>query len=278
MATAKKTSSKSTAIVAWEAEMAAAAQEQAKTVRAGGSFRNISVRGGIMSIDDTPVKGNELRCVVLAHVRTNMWYDTAYSPDTPQAPACYAFDMDGDEDTMAPHERSREAQASSCAECEMNVMGSAKNGRGKACSNVVRLALVTEDALESGEALEDAEVRGLKVPVTSVKNFAKFVHHVADEMQRPTWGVVCTISATPDAKTQFKVLFEFAELVNFNQELYEAMQSKVKACVADLSTPLPEIDPEAVQPRGKPAKQAGRGKPVSVPVKAAKQAGRKALR
>lgn len=264
MAVAKKAATKKpgTAVVSWEEEMAKAAQKQASAQPSGGTgFKNVSIRGGILSIDDNPVKNNELRCVVLVDCPENQFYVGKFDPSTPQSPTCYALgDLSKDDPSegMAPHEKAKDPQADNCEECPNNEFGSADTGRGKACKNVRRLALITEEGTESPDALEEAEVRMLKVPVMSVKNWSKYVQKLAEDITRPTWAVVTLLKVVPDAKTQFKLQFSFEELINFKQPLYDAMQAKLKDVSKSIVAPYPDL-PEA------PAKPVRGGKTVAKP-------------
>lgn len=241
-----------TGLTIWEKQMADAAVKAAAVEKPTGSFRSIGTRGGILTVDDTPVKGNELRCVVLMAMHENQYYEGAFDPSNISIPTCYAFgEPDGDGEGMHPHEECTSPQNDTCEGCPLNEMGSADTGRGKACKNIRRLALVTEDALESAEALEEAEIRALKVPVTSVKNWSKFVHRTAEEMQRPSWGVVCLISAIPDPKTQFKLTFEFESLVNFDQKLMDVLTRKRSELAKEMVLPYQQPTEQEAPARGK---------------------------
>ena len=256
MATPKKpAAAKSTAVVPWEAEMAQRDVKAAKAEKITGLTKKLSTRGGILSIDDTPVEDNELRVIVVGSVHENQYYTEAYNPNTPTVPACYSFsdpEADAPEDGMAPHEEAEDKQGDDnglCSNCWANQMGSADVGRGKACKNIRRLAVITEDALESVESLSEAEVRMLNVPVMSTKNWAKFVNAVAEDMSRPYWAVVCLVKVVPDPKSQFQITFKFEELINFDGELYEAMKKKVTAVNQQLVLPyLKQADLAVAQP------------------------------
>lgn len=261
MATAPKR--KGGAVVVWQEQMAAAAKAQASKEQVTGSFKSVNTRGGILSVDDTPIKNNELRCIVLASAFENQHYTGPFNPNELTVPACFALSLDGE--GMAPHENSQEPACESCDACEMNVMGSADTGRGKACKNIRRLLLVTEDALESPEAMAEAEARMLKVPVTSVKNWSKYVNKLAEDVERPSWGVVTLVSVVPDAKTQFKVLFSMEELIEFDQATYDAMQNKIadleKEIVAPYAVPTEEQPAAKPQRGGRSAVKPQRGAP-----------------
>lgn len=270
----KKAPKAGTGVTLWQDQMREAAKKQAATETITGSFRAVSTRGGILSVDDVAMPNNEMRCVILMAVHENQFYSGAFNPNVTQIPTCYAFaGEDDDADAMTPHEESAEPQAASCTECPLNEMGSADTGRGKACKNIRRLALVTEDAMDSAEAFEEAEVRTLKVPVTSVKLLAKHINRLSEEMERPTWGVVTLIKVVPDAKSQFKVQFTFESLVNFDQPLYDAMQRKrgelSKEMVAPYQAPSEEAPPAKPARRTIPINKAPlKGKGITKPAPA----------
>lgn len=273
---AVKTAAKSTkppvttALVKWDEEMAAAAQRGMTAEKPTGGFSAISTRGGLLAVDGTPVPDNELRAVVIAFAHENQYFTGTFDPATPAVPACYSFgdtDAAEPENGMSPHAKAKEPQGDAnglCAGCWANAMGSAAQGKGKACKNVRRLLVVTEDALESAEALEAAEVRMLKVPVMSVRGWGMYVHKVGEELKRPVWGVVTKIKVVPDVKSQFRVTFAFEELLTFDQTLVDAMRAKVRECSQQIVAPYPDL--AAAPPPPTP-----RGRPLAPPV-AAKQA------
>ncbi len=235
---------KTTALVPWERQMAEAAQRQAKAEKPLSGMPMISTRGGMLSVDGDAVKGGVLRGIIVAAIHENTYYSERFDPDSPTAPDCYAYGDLDDEDAdanMAPTDEVENKQSEKCADCELNVMGSADTGKGKACKNIRRLIVITEDSLESPEALAAAEMRMLKVPVTSVRNYATYLRDVlTDELQRPTYGVVTAIGTVPDPKFQFKVTFEMADVIPFTQPLWDAMQKKLGAAVKLLQTPYPK--------------------------------------
>lgn len=283
MATKKAPAAKastSRALSVWEEKMAAAADKSAKQEKDVSGLKGISTRNGVLTVDEQPVPGNELDVVVLVAVHENQYHTKPYDPNVPQIPDCYAFgdpDAEDPEGEMAPHEEAEDRQgddAGLCANCWANDMGSAAVGRGKACKNVRRLALVTADAIGSAEDLKDTEVRVLKVPVMSVKGWALYVKNtLKEELRRPYWGVVTTVKVVPDAKSQFRITFTFKELIDFDDDLYEALEKKQAEIKPQLTAPYVKMEPApAPAPRGRQAQQraaapapAPRGKPV-VPV------------
>lgn len=268
-----------TALTIWEKEMEAAAVAQSSVENNAGGFKSISLKGGILSVDDNAVDDNELRVVILASIHENQFYTGDYDPSTPASPVCYAFG--NNEDEMAPHEASPDKQNELCSSCWANEWASADKGKGKACKNVRRLLCMTEDGLESAEAMAEAEMRMLKLPVMSVKNWINYVKNtLAEDIKRPSWGVVTTIKVIPDAKSQFKVQFVFEELVDFDNETYAAMQKKVKEAEANISGPYPVFEEEEKPAKGrkvipiKNQRPAGKPAPAKPAAKVAAKAGR----
>jgi hypothetical protein len=250
MATKKPAKPTSTALTIWEEEMAQAAIAQGSTEEFQGGFKSINTRGGILKIDDEEVEGNELRVIILSSVHENQLYENAFDPNEKATPICYAFGLTDDD--MVPHKEAPAPQHQNCEECPMNQWASADKGKGKACKNVRRLVCVTEDALENAEALEDAEARMLKLPVTSVKNWTNYVKNIlVEQIRRPSWGVITTVKLIPDAKSQFKVTFKFEELVPFTDALYPIMKKRAKLAEESSMQAYVEIVPE-----DKPAKSA----------------------
>lgn len=276
----KPAASKSTALSVWEKEMVDHAVVQAAAEKPVGGFKKLSTRGGILAIDDTPLEDNELRCIVLVAMHENLYYTGRYDPNVPQTPACFSFgefDSKTVEDDMEPHADSEQPQGDEdrkCAGCWANQMGSADTGRGKACKNSRRLALVTEDALNSPEEMEAAEIRTFSIPVTSVKGWANYVRiKLGDEIRRPYYGVITKIQVVPDAKTQYKALFSFEELIQFDQATYEALKRRIKEAQTSMTQPYqkPSEVADRAQPvrgpasRKAPPAAAARGKPATAP-------------
>lgn len=269
---AKKPSGKpaktTTALVPWEEEMRAKAKFAAEAEKIQQLTKKIGTRNGILTIDDEAVEDNELTCVVLVAVHENQHYDKPFDPKNPAVPNCYSFSDPAaadPESAMAPHAEAEDKQGDDnglCANCWANQYKTAENGKGKACKNIRRLALITPDALESAEALAAADVRLLNVPVMSTRNWAKFVHKMA-EMERPYWTVTCKIKLVPDDSSQFKIEFSFDELINFDQDTWEAMQLKIAEVSKSIVAPYPkqaDMEREApVRPHGRLAqKMAGK--------------------
>ena len=82
--------------------MAEAAAKAVKDERAPSSF--ISFKSGILTIDDQPIPGNKIKCVVLASLYENDYFPRKFDPTTLVSPDCWALGHNED-DMKPPHGR-----------------------------------------------------------------------------------------------------------------------------------------------------------------------------
>lgn len=233
-----------TAVANYDEELARLAGESATLADSGGGGKFFSTRAGVLQFDDTPLPGNQMCVVIAAWCLENVYYEGAFDADNRTPPTCFAFCKNPDEkDEMAPHEMVDKEdvftrQSDACSDCPQNEWGSAERGRGKACSNRRRLAIlpagIYKSAGRSGgydlEVIDDAEhfrtadAGYLKIPVTSGKGFDNYVKDVAEQFKRPLFAVYTRVFLTPDPKSQFKVNFELIEPVTDNAVLGTLME------------------------------------------------------
>lgn len=173
---------------------------------------SIGTRAGILTHEGEPVPDNKLPCIIIASTHANLYYEGKYEEKNPTNPVCYAYSEDGE--NMAPHPKSQKPQSGKCDDCRWNQWESAEEGRGKACKNSRRLALIHSST--TIEDLPTAEIAVLQLPVTSVKEYAKYVNKISLLFSRPPLGVHTTIGSVPDRKTTFKLTFSNGPLVDIS--------------------------------------------------------------
>lgn len=209
----------------------AAAQAVTEEPVEAGTF--ISLKGGMMAVGDDPLPGNQMYVVILDSFRERTFYAARYNPDAPAAPVCYAFARGEDMDDMGPHPSMQDhpevfvPQASECSKCPANEWGSSDTGKGKACQDRRRLFLLPAGYAEAipgsrefnvqlfddPEHYASADLAQLKLPVTSGKEYAKYVHALAAMHGRPPHGVITRVFLENHAKDQFHVRFEMVDLI-----------------------------------------------------------------
>lgn len=199
------------------------------------SSSNIGVKAGVLTYNGNPVAGNKLECIIVASTHANLYYDKKFDSNNPSNPVCYAYCNDPEEEDPAPHPKSSKPQAERCADCWANKWGSdPEGGRGKACKNSRRLAILPA-GVEVGD-VQNAEVAVLTLPVMSVsKKWSPYVHKLSTLYNRPPLGLVTCISTMPDQKSQFLVTFDDVRVVD---------QSLIGALLAKAGTVQPILERE----------------------------------
>jgi len=269
MATAKK--KPGTAVAKWDEELARQAQIAAGMEESTASGRFFGLEGGILTWNDAPIEGNQMAVVILDAVLENVYYDGPYIKGEPQSPHCFAHGRD--ENTMGPHKsvvEAGQAMAPQCKGCEMNEFGTANVGRGKACRNTRRLAMIPAghltaagklELIDDAEHYESTQIGFMKLPVTSIKGYAAFVKQVAGALKRPPHGIVTKVKVVPDPKSQFKVIFE--PLTQLPDELMGAIMTRHEEAKSVIEFPYQLAEEEEQPQRRKPAtkkKTAARGR------------------
>ena len=263
MATAKKTTAGKSAIVKWDAElaaMAALATEVEENVGAGGNV--INTGGGVLMYKGAEIPDNKMNVVVIDHTILYMDYEGDYDPKNPAIPRCFAYGRD--EKTLVPHEKAADPQSETCKDCPMNAWASAVRGAGKHCKNSRKLALITQGDLDD---IENAEVCFISVPVTSVKAWAGYVRQIAEVLKRPPLGVITEIKLKPSPDGGFKMEFKLVEAIDDGDSI-GALIEKRKGSIKDLEAPFVQIEKAEQKPaaRGRatgkaaPKKTAATGK------------------
>ena len=260
----------SRAITDYEKKLAEQAEQATGMERGAPMGRNFSFKGGQMVFDGAPVKDNEVVVIIAGAVIEKAFYEGDYDPDNPEPPVCFAFDTDPDNLAPVPEDVA-DLQNDVCATCEWNRFGTADRGKGKACKDVRRLALIPAGHIDKkGEIqlvddpkeLAKAEFGFAKLPPTSLTPYAAFVRQVANTMKRPPHGVYAIMRCDPDSKNQFVISWEVIDLVDGKAlpAIMERHEEAMKALVQPYQYPTEEERAERrKQARG--GRSRGAGKP-----------------
>lgn len=233
-----------TEVTKYDAAFAKMAGDYVSGERVTGSF--ISTKGGVLTFGEEQLPGNQMCVIILDYVQERTFYAEKYEPDREVAlpPVCYAFKRNEDPEEMAPHPSMQadltyfKPQNDICKTCPNNDWGTADTGRGKACSERRRLALIPAGyytprrgsrdfdlhLITDPEHYASADIAYLKTSVTSVKDLARYVTALASSLHRPPLAVVTRVWLEPDPKTQFKVKFEMIEQLPV--EMYEIIMKR----------------------------------------------------
>lgn len=241
-----------------------ASDASARTAASGGN--TIGIRNSKFSYKNEPL-GKTLECVVVDYVHCNAYYDIAFDKDSPAPAVCVAISVDGEE--MAPVPSSPKPQNATCDGCPHNAWGSADIGRGKACGEQYKLAII---AVGPGEDYSTCDMAVLTLPPTSRKNWTKYVKDISEKLTRPPYGVLTEFSF--DGVDDWPVLVpEFSKKVASAKDLNDISERRAEAREI-LLTP-PDFS-GFVKPKKKPAsKKASKKKAASKKAPAKKKASKK---
>lgn len=274
MAAAKKSTkakpaNTGTAMVKWDEELAKYADQseaQEDTAQGGGGMKYFSLKSGVLSFDDNVIPGNKMGVIILDSMFEHAYYEGKFDPNNPAPPTCFALGRD--EGELAPHKTvfdHDQAQNDTCAGCPMNEFGSADTGRGKACKNVRRLALIPAGTfakngefkfIDDDEHYADTGLAFLKVPVTSTPAFKAYTKQIAQSLRKPLFAVATEISLVPDAKNQFAV--KFSALEEVPMELLDTIFKRVEEAKALIDTPY-NLDQEEEEKPARGGRASARG-------------------
>lgn len=236
----------------FKAMMEAAAKKAVEATKTEAKL--ISFKSGVLSFNDQPAPGNKVSVIVLGFCHENQWFPNAYDPKKIVSADCWAVGYD--EATIAPvPAKVTQLFHSDCVTCPNNEWESdPKGGKGKACKNTMRLGMVImpNDPAE----LASADFLFARIPVTSGKNWNKYVQQIGNVVKRPPFGVITEMSTVPDKVSQFKVNFKFSGLLD--DQYLEAVMPLVERMESELLFDNGVNTPEEEAPAKAPAK--GKGK------------------
>lgn len=154
-----------TALINYDEEFAKIAEETRHSL-APTKGNHISTKGKLFTFPDGSTQTN-FDCIVLDYIRINQLM-TPYNPNVRGITKCWA--MGRIDHLLTPNEKVTNKQADSCENCTQNKYGSATNGgKGKACQNLYRLAIVPPDATIN------SDIWLVKVSPTSLTKWGHYV-------------------------------------------------------------------------------------------------------
>lgn len=177
----------------WEKDLEKEASEDSAREKSGtgGLGNRLSIRNRRFTFGGENL-GRTIKGVIVDFIYLRTFYGKKFDEDEPNIPRCFALSTDGED--VEPHENVDKPINPQCEDCPKNEWGSGK-GRAKACQDRRRMGLIHEDDLDD---VENATIAILEIPVTSLKNWSKFVKECKDKLQRPVYGVLCELGFDED--------------------------------------------------------------------------------
>lgn len=254
-----------TAVANYDEEMARYAAQYSKQEENSGGIPYFSVKGATLMFAGSPVPDNRMACVIVDVLIEHAYYEGRYDPDNPSPPNCFAFGRD--ENEMEPHRvcvDAGSAQNDVCGMsgrdgcCPLNEFGSADTGRGKACKNTRRLALLpvpgefdangkfTVDQDELPNWLENSSFGFFRPGVTSVKAFSNYIKQAGEAMKLPPFGLITKVEIKPDASNQYAV--EVKAIDKLPKALVPTVLRRLEEVKPIIETPYPPAEDRPARP------------------------------
>jgi hypothetical protein len=224
-------------IMSWQEALKAHAEQAKQRVQklTASTSTMLSFKHGKLRIGGEDLD-NPIEVVVLALRGERNYFETEYDPDTPGSPDCYSYDGE------TPHPEAASPQAERCASCQWNEFGT--KGRGKACKEGGRMALVFADQLNA-----DLDVVDILQAKTSVNN-TKYLRSYTERLAGPLFLFTTLISNEPDPKTQYRLSFRTGSKIVLDNTLGPLLLAKVEEAERLLATPYPQQEAKPAKPKG----------------------------
>ena len=262
----------------WEAKMAESAVVAAK-VEANAVARPFFNTNGQLKFQGA-VLAQGAPIIILDQIPANLYYAGSYDPNNPAPPDCYAlgrFDAEGNVvgvDTwdgrteLAPHKDCTSRAHTDCATCPFNQFSSAKQGKGKACQNTRRLAVIQAGTMQANgkfeaftkpEQIDTSVLAYVKVPVTSVKTLSKVTMDTAKVLGRPMWSMFTLLRSVQNPSGGLPAFVQqYDTLAEIPNALMEAVYKRHQEAVEDITFAFAPAAPKAEAPKGAKPKAARR--------------------
>lgn len=198
-----ETTQDSNQLVDYEAILAKEREAMKEQVGAPPSNK-IKMQNKQFVMPDGTTHPGPMNVVILDFVSYNAMYEGQYNPNDIQPPACFAIGKNKAE--MAPSPNATNPQSDKCSTCPKNEFGSdPAGGKGKACKNKYRLAVIPGDFAEKDQS--EIEIMTLEVSPTAVSSFDTFANRLNRMFGAVPTEFVTEIKFNP-GKTFSSLLFD----------------------------------------------------------------------
>ena len=168
--------SESTQVLDLQAQLQAEIANMSNTI-VKPTGQKIKITAGRWALPNGKTSIEPLRVIILGWRWINRYYPGAFDASDIQSPACWAV---GEiPDNLAPN-GGEDEQHTDCASCPQNKFGS--SGKGKACRNGARVALIAADL--------KSDIVYFDIAPTTIKSFSETVSKLASTGTHPLQAVV----------------------------------------------------------------------------------------
>jgi hypothetical protein len=105
------------------------------------------------------------------------------------------------------------------------------------------------EIIEDRDHYESADIAYIKLPVTSVKDYARYVNQLSSQYRLPPMAVITRVYLEPDPKTQFRVKFELIQ--ELPEDVLDTILERHEEAKANIIFGYAPPSPEAREQAGK---------------------------
>lgn len=233
----------------WQDRLSQHAERQKAVIGTiSGGWPFLSFKGASIHLGDDKFD-NPVDVIVLDAIFEKAYYEDEYDPGNTSAPKCWALGTD--EKTLAPPADLPTKQSDACVNCKWNAFGTDNRGRGKACKDTKRVAVLHADLLQDHKALKEQEGVRFRVSTMSLKGWAKFQKLINEHFSRPLWALVSKLQIVPDTRAQQLCLISPSEWITDPKAL-EILEKRCEEA-QDYLRQEPQRQTEETPRGGKPA-------------------------
>lgn len=234
----------------WEKQLRAQARDDKSKFTSGVPRITVDVdkSGNLTFVADGNQIGQEIIVASVESAWAKQWYASAYVKGASATPDCYAFGIK--EKGLHAHPESPDKQnlqpdgTSPCDGCQHNKFGTARVGKGKACSDKPRLAVILFHDVEGKDegAIRRATVYQLDIPAASIGNFSQYLSMLVDLTPHGNFREAFTkvrCQMRPGAKGH-EIKFEFVGVVP--AKAMPALLARGPTAYEQMTQPFPVLE------------------------------------
>lgn len=212
--------------------MAAAAKGRIEVNKApANAAQTLSFRNGTISYQGRDI-GHKMKVIMLHPQFERVYYADSFDADKIVAPNCYSFDG------VSPHPQASDPQNKTCEGCPQAEWKSDSRGKGKACREGLRVALLAGDKVDA-TYLASAPIVMAKFSVLNSKIARGYLEELYETVGHPALAIT-ELTCNPDPKTQLVNGFTMIDRAPAEGPVASAVASRIEEAQRLCLQPYPE--------------------------------------
>lgn len=192
----------------------------------------LSFRGGVISKDGKSL-GNTLPVIILRQQFERAYYAEDFDASKTTPPTCYSYDGE------VPHPEAAEPQAITCDGCEWAEWKSDKRGKGKACKEGLRVALLGAAGEVTPETLAGGAIATARFSVLNSKDIKQYTEALMDRYGT-TAAVVSVLGCRADPVRQ--IVNDMTMDRDLSDDELAAVAARMDEADKIITQPYPKMD------------------------------------